>query len=180
MAKGFKGQIPWNKGKCGIYSVEYRKKLSEAHKAYVYTVEHKKNISDAQKGHTRHGWELTIEQKAYKSAITPKGKEHHRWKGGYENKLMINKNYRIRKKEIEGSHSLGDWQSLKERFNFMCLCCKKFEPEITLSEDHIIPISLGGNNDISNIQPLCRQCNSRKHTKIINYIPEATFAMGIV
>lgn len=46
-----------------------------------------------------------------------------------------------------------------------CLCCGS--PKITL--DHVIPVYLGGKNEIENLQPLCKSCNSKKSTKIIDY-----------
>lgn len=47
-----------------------------------------------------------------------------------------------------------------------CLRCGNVN---SLTIDHIIPISKDGLNKISNLQTLCRSCNSSKGTKIIDY-----------
>lgn len=92
-----------------------------------------------------------------------------RWKGGYENKLRYNRRRRVLKINAQGSHTLQEWLDLKASFDYTCLYCKRKEPEITLSEDHIVPLSKGGGDDLKNIQPLCRSCNSRKHNKEIRF-----------
>lgn len=68
-----------------------------------------------------------------------------------------------------GRHTAQEWQTLKARYNYRCLCCGKYEPEIVLTEDHVIPVSLGGSDHISNIQPLCKPCNSKKARSLIDY-----------
>ena len=78
----------------------------------------------------------------------------------------------LRRKRIKqqgGTHSAGEWETLKAQFNWTCPSCKKVEPEIKLTRDHIIPISRGGTDNIENIQPLCKPCNSKKHTQTIKY-----------
>lgn len=96
------------------------------------------------------------------------------WKGGYSNtkegRTMYSLLRRERTRGVEGSHTLVQWMKLKERCGYFCLRCKKKEPEIVLTRDHIVPITKGGTNYISNIQPLCRSCNSIKNTKIENYL----------
>lgn len=41
-------------------------------------------------------------------------------------------------------------------------CAKCKSSNVSLTRDHIVPVSQGGNDNITNIQPLCRSCNSRK------------------
>lgn len=94
------------------------------------------------------------------------------WKGGVTflpeyNQAQTSKRSRLIKNG--GKFSLIEWLTLKEKYNFSCLCCKQQEPLIRLSPDHIIPISRGGKNTIDNIQPLCSDCNSRKWAKTIDY-----------
>lgn len=53
-----------------------------------------------------------------------------------------------------------------KRDNFTCKDCKKNCDEVKLTIDHIIPLSRGGSNDISNLQTLCSFCNQSKHKKL--------------
>lgn len=70
---------------------------------------------------------------------------------------------------MTGTHSFAEWEALKARYNFKCLRCERSEPEVRLTQDHIVPVAKGGTNSIDNIQPLCKSCNSKKHLKTIDY-----------
>lgn len=115
----------------------------------------------------------------------PCGKNHPNWKHGLSNtreySVSATEKRLALKKANGGFFSVEQWILLKKKFNYMCLCCKKYEPEIKLEADHIVPLSVWKEweienkpkykaSDIENIQPLCRSCNSRKKSKIINYI----------
>ena len=80
---------------------------------------------------------------------------------------------RAKRKQAIGSYTVQEWRDLKAAYGNRCLCCGRHESELTgpLEQDHVVPISKGGSNWISNIQPLCETCNgmSGKGTKIIDY-----------
>jgi HNH endonuclease len=79
-----------------------------------------------------------------------------------------------RRANLVGSYSREEWERVKAIFNRTCPSCEVKEPQIDLSADHIVPVALGGTNNIDNIQPLCRRCNSRKGIKIIRFKPNNT------
>lgn len=105
----------------------------------------------------------------------PLGADHHSWKGGltklhgYGNRFKGA--YKTRRDNADGSFTKLEWRNLKRQYNHRCLSCRQQEPDIHLEPDHIQPLSRGGTNYITNIQPLCRSCNARKYDKLINYIP---------
>ena len=84
---------------------------------------------------------------------------------------FMNRRREHQQKGAAGSHTFQEWEELKAHFHYTCPGCGRSEPQIKLTEDHIIPISKGGTEDISNIQPLCTECNSRKGTKVVAFQP---------
>jgi len=148
MSKGAKekGNGKWMKGR--KLSEEICKKMSIA----------KRNMSEETKK---------------KMGKSREGENNPSWKGGittYGRKLFLNLRRRARKLSAEGSHTFREWELLKKQYGFICLSCRKKEPDIKLTEDHINPLIKGGSDFIDNIQPLCINCNCKKHTKIINYV----------
>jgi 5-methylcytosine-specific restriction endonuclease McrA len=73
---------------------------------------------------------------------------------------------RTAKTEAGGSYTPKQWKYLCERYKNLCLCCGKHK---RLTADHVIPVSKGGSSDISNIQPLCGLCNSKKGSNTTDY-----------
>ena len=95
------------------------------------------------------------------------GEKNVNWKGGISKGKgysgFITRRRNLKKLGNGGSHTIGDWDNLKAQYNWTCPACKRSEPEIKLTADHIIPLSKGGSDDIINIQPLCGSCNSKKY-----------------
>jgi len=91
--------------------------------------------------------------------------EYKRNKDDY---ITRTRNRKARLKNAKGTFSTKEWNDLKRKHNYTCLCCGKKELIIKLVPDHILALTKGGNNDIGNIQPLCRRCNGIKWNKIIS------------
>jgi len=66
----------------------------------------------------------------------------------------------IAKKEIR--------DAVFELYGRKCLCCNA---TTNLSIDHVIPVCDGGVDDISNLQPLCCRCNSKKGSNHTDFRP---------
>ncbi len=83
-----------------------------------------------------------------------------------EDNYIYCSNRRARSKNAEGSFTKDEWEQLKAQYGNRCVACGDDGP---LTADHVVPLILGGTNYITNIQPLCRSCNSSKNDKIIDY-----------
>lgn len=55
----------------------------------------------------------------------------------------------------------AQWKALQEQCGHRCAYCSK-HAKGRLTQDHITPISRGGNHTLSNIVPACSKCNQRK------------------
>lgn len=49
-----------------------------------------------------------------------------------------------------------------------CLLCGRKAPMVIIEVDHIIPVSRGGTNDMTNLQSLCKLCNVGKSHMIVS------------
>ena len=65
-----------------------------------------------------------------------------------------------------GSFTSMEFKALCEHYENRCLSCGEVKK---LTPDHVIPLSKGGSNTISNIQPLCLDCNIHKGIQSTDY-----------
>ncbi|NMG09659.1 HNH endonuclease [Brasilonema sp. UFV-L1] len=53
------------------------------------------------------------------------------------------------------------------RDGYKCVFCGCTSQQVQLEVDHIVPFSKGGNNDLNNLQTLCRDCNRGKGARFL-------------
>jgi len=101
----------------------------------------------------------------HKEAIQARKRANHR---KYPHKTRVGtRHYRARKAAARGSFTEDEFQALCQHYEHRCLSCGKETGR--LEADHVIPLVKGGDDFIDNIQPLCKSCNCRKGTQIIDY-----------
>jgi 5-methylcytosine-specific restriction endonuclease McrA len=80
-------------------------------------------------------------------------REHEAWLRSKERAAQI-------RRELAQDQPLR-WR-IFARDQHRCLICLRGGDQTDLTIDHIVPVSLGGDNDESNLRTLCRRCNSSK------------------
>lgn len=155
------------------HSKETKQKMSEAKLGKKHTAEHNQKISLGLIGNKSNTGRKLSEVHKKRIGTANSGDKAYQWKDGISKdktyKLSYTRLHRIRKNKAQGSHTLQQWNDLKKKYKYTCPRCKKKEPEIKLTRDHIEALTKGGTDFIENIQPLCTPCNSKKYNKTIKY-----------
>lgn len=144
-----------NKDKVSAYTKKHRAVNSLSIKKYsaIYRVQNKDSIKERAKR-----W--YEENKDYSKAWRERNKEKARF-------TQVNNAHKRRDKKMGAVIKREEWEELKDFYGNTCLCCKRTDVKLTM--DHVVPLSRGGTHEIRNIQPLCKSCNSKKHTDTTDY-----------
>lgn len=110
---------------------------------------------------------LIRDRKYHEEHKEERKKQHKQWvEKNYDKVIQNNRNRRARQKNAEGKFTADEFKKLCAEYDNICLCCGEKKK---LTADHVVPLDKGGSNYISNIQPLCGSCNSKKKNKTVDY-----------
>lgn len=81
---------------------------------------------------------------------------------------------RARKRANQDSKSTRQIKALVELYGDLCFFCRRpFVEQALRTRDHLVPRSRGGTDDLENLRLACRECNTRKDSKI--WVTAGTF-----
>jgi 5-methylcytosine-specific restriction endonuclease McrA len=147
------------------HRVKARKKYQQEHKEQIseYTQRWAASNSERVAGSKRAHSERNREEVISRSKT---------WADGNAEKVKIAKANNRRKRRAaknagESHFTVEEFDALCSVYGYACLCCGATDR--ILEADHVVPLTKGGSDDISNFQPLCGECNRRKFTAVIDY-----------
>jgi 5-methylcytosine-specific restriction endonuclease McrA len=139
-----------------------------------YEEEHKEQIAEYKKAWTRANGARTAAHKRayyeqYREEVIARSTEwaENNLEKVRQFKANNRRKRRAAKNASRGSFTAKEFKELCERYGNKCLSCGS--TGVVLEADHVVPLTRGGSDDISNIQPLCGTCNRRKFVDIVDY-----------
>lgn len=93
--------------------------------------------------------------------------EHCRQKDSLTGVARVQRRRARRKAAPLNDFTAAQWREMQAAYGFRCVYCPDDCPECqsrthALTQDHIIPLSQGGNHTRANIVPACMSCNAKK------------------
>jgi len=168
------------------YREENKERTREYHKQY-YEENKKKHLEQGKQRYYENRDEILAKQRASRKGRQKernealkdwarrnpekrrKQKERYKKRHPERHRLLdceYSRKRRAIKAEADGFYTVEQWLELLEVCNNRCLKCGAVE---NLEADHVKPLSRGGSDWITNIQPLCRPCNCEKHAHTADY-----------
>lgn len=121
--------------------------------------------SDKKRAHIKRVYEKAYKERT-RARTNERARLRHRriYKENPQRILVYGRRRRARLKGAGGSHTATEIEQMHKDQHFKCAGCATCIAN-NYHVDHIMPIRLGGSNDIGNIQLLCPPCNARKQGK---------------
>jgi 5-methylcytosine-specific restriction endonuclease McrA len=139
-----------------------------------YQEEHRERLTEFKERWTKENGERVAASKREhydrnRKAIIVRSKK---WAEENSEKVRIAKAKNRRKRRAaryagRGSFTAREFQELCDRYGNRCLRCGN--THTMLEADHVVPLTKGGSDEISNIQPLCGSCNRSKFVDTLDY-----------
>lgn len=167
---------------------EYKAQHRARHQTPEYKAQQRARRQTPEYRERQRAYEQTPEYKEKKRAYRQTS-EYREWararyhaqcqKPEYRRTLRARKHNR--RADIDGLGGVftdAQFEALCRHFNNRCLCCgREPTPDNPMSRDHVISraqakkagLPYGYFNDIDNIQPLLKFCNSAKNSKVVDY-----------
>ena len=160
-----------------VYSKKWR--MNNKKKIKEYSIANKEELNLKRKKYVENNRDrLRIQKRQTKQNNKEKVLEYQR--SYYKNNKDIYRIDRMRrkskKKGLTTNFKREDWRKCKEFFNNTCAYCGN--GELKLTQDHLAPLTKGGDYTVNNIIPACSSCNSQKNNKDFEkwYLPHDKYS----
>ncbi len=134
------------------------KRKEQKRESYLRNLEHVRTYN--RKYYEEHSDEIAKRVKDWRTENPDRHRETH---------ALTEQRRRSRKKGTQSTLTKTEWNAVKAFFSDEegCFCAYCGVHTSALTQDHVIPLSKGGDHSAHNIVPACRTCNTRKATKDI-------------